>query len=187
MIKRLLIGIAVASTLAATAALGSASVAHAECLDVGDKEPNYCYLSRSEANVWVTFVNNSDRLVGIGSLAGRDLKNDQQWRIAPSRKVWIVGKASSGEDILAGVGWCPTTSQCGTWIQADTEFKNPTIGYPWAKVNGTLVRFSEGETNTFTVPFERGGKKGVAYFTVTRVKDYGSAKHFKVYFTIQPG
>ena len=185
MLKRVLAGLAASATLAAAAAIGIAPPAQAKCLDVDGKDPAYCYVSRAEAHVWVTFINESDRRVAIGSLAGLDLKNEQQFRIEPKRKKWIVGRASSGVDITTRVGWCPTTSRCDSWIETSMEFKNPWIGHPWAKVNGAKVGFNTGEWHTFSVPFSRGGKSGIANFRVFRVDDYGKAKHFKVYFSVQ--
>ena len=189
MIKRLLVGIAAGSLLATVAAIGSASVAQAECIDWKEDglPQDYCYISRSEAHVWATFHNKTDREVRIFSLGGLNRKNWQEFEVLPGTRQWLVGNASTGIDIAAIVEWCPTktyTANCDGKLSAELKWKNPGIGWPWMSVDKNEHGFKAMERYTFEKAFGTAGAKGVAKFKAVRLTDMSSGtKRFEVDFT----
>ena len=189
MIKRLLVGIAGGSLLATVAAIGSASVAQAECMDWKEDglPQDYCYISRSEAHVWATFHNKTDREVRITSIGGLNRKNWQEFEVRPGTSQWLVGNASSGVDIVATVEWCPTktyTANCDGKLSAQLKWKNPSIGWPWMSVDNNEHGFKSMERYTFEKAFGPAGAKGVAKFKTVRLTDMSSGtKRFEVDFT----
>ena len=189
MIKRLLVGIAAGSLLATVAAIGSASVSQAECMDWKEDglPQDYCYISRSEAHVWATFHNKTDREVRIISIGGLNRKNLQEFEVRPGTSQWLVGNASSGVDIVATVEWCPTktyTANCDGKLSAQLKWKNPSIGWPWMSVDNNEHGFKSMERYTFEKAFGPAGAKGVAKFKTVRLTDMSSGtKRFEVDFT----
>lgn len=189
MLTRLVVGLSTTAMLATGILVGSASVAQAKCVDWKEEglDPNYCYISRTEAHVWATFVNDSDREVHITAVGGLDRKNFQQFDVRPGKKQWLVGNASSGVDVIAVISWCPTVSyreDCAGKLSAELTWKNPWAGWPWMKVDKDEHDFRAMERYTFEKAFGSAGSRGVAKFKSQRLTDLPSGtKVYNVHFS----